>query len=299
MEGRTRLSLYKLLQLWRQLMPNHQDGRLIARRNELRIMKALQKFAWLRTRDLAALVWTHARSGAVKDNYVPAQVVVPGSAIRMAQRTVRRLRERREIISHQAPDGSTIHALSEGGARVLRAKGIPAQSGKNHVRRFSAQQYHHRRLANEIAIGALLGGYRVTSDYETASGLWLGGMEGCGGKKPDVLVRSGAAVWWVEVERSRRNARDYNRLLEWLRDLWSDRQNIWACAPLPGGHEMRQVIFLAERPFIERLKMDLLRLGWCQELIDHRIVAMLSLYVGEARLLTMETVAGQADSAEK
>ena len=33
------------------------DGRVAARDNELRVLRALHRFGWLRTRDIAALVW--------------------------------------------------------------------------------------------------------------------------------------------------------------------------------------------------------------------------------------------------
>ena len=33
------------------------DGRALARENELNVMRALHRFGWLRTRNLAALVW--------------------------------------------------------------------------------------------------------------------------------------------------------------------------------------------------------------------------------------------------
>lgn len=35
------------------------DGRAIAHDNEVRVLRALHRFGWLRTRDLAALVWQH------------------------------------------------------------------------------------------------------------------------------------------------------------------------------------------------------------------------------------------------
>jgi hypothetical protein len=215
----------------------------------------------------------------------------------MAQRTLRRLMDRCEVIAHRAPDGSTIYALSEKGARLLRALGIPAKSGKDLARRFSLSHYHHRRLANEVAVCAVLDGYRIASEHEIASGQWLGGMGGIDGKKPDVLVRSGKCAWWVEVERSRRNARDYDKLLSWLTGLWADQRDVWSPAVLPDGYALRQVVFLAERHFVERLQEDLLRRGWSSEATKLRIVAWQSLYVTEARLLILETGAGAAGPA--
>lgn len=35
------------------------NGRIIAAENEMRVLRALHRFGWLRIRDLAALVWKH------------------------------------------------------------------------------------------------------------------------------------------------------------------------------------------------------------------------------------------------
>jgi hypothetical protein len=147
------------------------DGRELARQNELRLLKSLHKYGWLRTRDLAALHWMPAmRRGQL---FELATVEVSQTALRMAQRTLARLRRDCKVLWIQAPDGSTIYGLAEAGARQLVSLGIPAKSGKDLVRRISLSHYHHRRLANEVAIVAVLQGYRVASETEIASGNWL------------------------------------------------------------------------------------------------------------------------------
>src|SRR5690606_15462203 len=100
-------------------MMSKKDGRQIARENELRILRAMHRFGWLRTRDLASLCW---RRWASKPSATPelGPVIPTKSAIRMAQRTLRRLRDGRLVITAKAPDGSSIYALSEGGARQLK-----------------------------------------------------------------------------------------------------------------------------------------------------------------------------------
>jgi hypothetical protein len=199
---------------------NKLDGREIARQNDLRVLKAVHKFGSLRTRDLAALVWPSTKSNPPKGHFTPRIVTVGGSSIRMAQRTLSRLRASHQVFGHTSPDGSFLYGLSEGGASTLREIDIPAKSAKDWLRRFSPQQYHHRRIANEVAISAILQGYRVATEREIASGQWVGGMAGVLGKKPDVLVRNGKSVWWIEVERSRKNKTDYAKLLDWLQRLW-------------------------------------------------------------------------------
>jgi len=260
------------------------DGREIARQNELRVMKALHKFGWLRTRDVAALLWMKSRAKPLGD-FVPTPIVVTASAMRMAQRTLLRLRNDRKVIWIQAPDGSTIYGLAEAGARQLISLDIPAKSAKDSVRRVSMSHYHHRRIANEIAIVAQLQGYRAASEAEIAAGVWLGGMKGIQGKKPDVVVRDGKNVWWVEVERSRRNANDYVKLLAWLKGLWQTGSHAMALAELPDGHILMKVQFVCDGAFIDRLEADLQKIGWSETQIKHRISQMRLLYVSQAKFL--------------
>lgn len=260
------------------------DGREIARQNELRVLKALHKYCWLRTRDLAALLWTKS-SAKPKGDFVPTPIVVTASAMRMAQRTLLRLRNDRNVIWIQAPDGSTIYGLAEAGARQLVSLGIPAKSSKDSVRRVSMSHYHHRRIANEIAIVAQLQGYRVASEAEIAAGVWIGGMKGIQGKKPDVVVRDGKNVWWVEVERSRRNAKDYARLMTWLKGLWPVGQNAPSPATLTDGHQLMKVVFVCDRAFVDRLVADMQKIGWTEMLTKQRISPTRLLYVSEAKFL--------------
>jgi hypothetical protein len=266
-------------------MTMKRDGREVARQNELRVLKALHKYGWLRTRDLAALLWIKTKAKSQGD-FVPTPIVVAASGMRMAQRTLLRLRHDIKVLWLKAPDGSTIYGLSEAGARQLVGLGIPAKSGKDQVRRVSMAHYHHRRLANEIAIVAQLHGYRVATETEIAAGQWLGGMAGINGKKPDVLVREGRNIWWVEVERSRRNAKDYGRLMAWLKELWPVGPNAMSPATLPDGHQLMKVLFVCDGAFVDHLVADLQKVGWTEMQINQRISPTRLLYVSEAKFLT-------------
>ncbi len=260
------------------------DGREIARTYEQRVLKALHKFGWLRTRDLAALIWM--RGGKPKPTgFVPEPIVVEPSAWRMAQRTLARLRKSSKVLWIQAPDGSIIYGLAEAGARQLVGLGIPASSGKDLVRRISLSHFHHRRLANEIAILASLQGYRVASEREIATGQWLGGKDGIAGKVPDVIVRQGQAIWWIEVERSRRNQRDEAAIRAFLMNIWAGVGQVADKLALPAGHKLKQVLFICENAFIDRLHADLRAAGWSDETWNQRIAACRLLYVTEAKFL--------------
>lgn len=70
----------------------------------------------------------------------------------MAQRTLKRMRQQRQVLKATGPDGGPLYALAEAGARDLRELGIDADSGKDLLRTFSASHYRHRCIANDLAI---------------------------------------------------------------------------------------------------------------------------------------------------
>lgn len=258
-----------------------QDGRALARKNELNILRALHRFGWLRSRDLAVLVWRSWRGQPPKAGPSLAPLVPTASGLRMAQRTIRRMRDKRFLLSAQAPDGSIIYGLSEGGARLLQRLGVPAKSGKDLVRKYSSQHYLHRCVANEVAISGIVEGYRVATEREIAQGLWLGGLTGISGKRPDALLRDGRRAFWVEVERSRRNQAGTQQLLTWLSAV-ARSGNSWQSPQLTEGVELAKVVFICTPAFANRTKQELKRLGWPDDLIAARILFESSLYTFEA-----------------
>lgn len=193
------------------------------------------------------------------------------------------------VLHMPAPDGCLIYGLSEAGARQLVSLGIPAKTGKDQVRRVSLSHFHHRRLTNEISIIAALQGYRVISETEIASGRWFAGKDGILGKRPDVIVRDGRDIWVVECERSRRNKKDYAWLLSWLLQLWPASDKGMESVELPGGYRLKQVVFVCENAFIDRLITDLGKLGWTEAQIKNRIFAKRLLYVSEAKFIRKDT----------
>jgi len=146
------------------------DGRLTARNNETGVLRTLHGFGWLRVKDLAVLVWLNWWQSPVGDpSLCPAKATALG--LRMAQYTLRRLVQARQVfVRGHGPDGSVLYALAEAGARCLQAIGVPASTGKDLVRQFSAARSQHRAAANEIAIGGIVEGFRVATEREIAQG---------------------------------------------------------------------------------------------------------------------------------
>lgn len=240
----------------------NKDGRVVAKENEVRVLRALHRFGWLRTRDLAALVWQAWNTApATAPNLKP--VAAPPGGLRMAQRTLRRMHDKRLVLRGRAPDGGQIYALAEAGKQALQEMGIRAASGKDLVRTFSGAFYRHRCIANEIAVAAILDGFKVSTERETAQGLWLGGEAGIAGKRPDALIRTREAIWWVEVERSRKNSKDYARLLKWLQRVAQDVMQPGGTGARLLGEKLqwRKVIFICTPTFRNKLLKDLSEQG--------------------------------------
>lgn len=252
------------------------DGRAVARDHELHIMRALHRFGWLRTRDLAALVFQRWASSAPACEPSLLPPVATNTGLRMAQRTLRRMRSARLVLDTQAPDGSVIYALSEAGARALQGIGVAASTGKDQVRAFSTTHFRHRCIANEVAISAILEGFRASTEREISRGLWLGGKAGVAGKLPDVLLRSGSILGWVEVERSKKNGAGITatmRLVEAVKGASEQPHLLF-------GDSVSQVkiIFICTAQYQARLCRDLAASGWDKKEIAKHLKFEKSLY---------------------
>lgn len=261
---------------WRYFV-TARDGRIIAAEAERRLLKSLARFGFLRTRDCAALRPLWGR-GATGEPRLEAPVAT-ASDVRMAQRTLRRLANARQVLRGQGPDGSVIYALSEAGARRLQQMGIAATTGKDLVRAFSSAHFRHRMIANMIGIRGLRDGYGISTERELSQGKGLGSVEGIAGKKPDVLLRGAdGRVWWCEVERSRKNAKEYAKLLKWLDAVAADAADASGSKLLGNGLKWGKAIFVCTRAFRAKLTRDLIAKGWKKSALDALIGFSTELY---------------------
>lgn len=244
--------------------------------NRLRILKFLNRFGWLRTRDIASLTWPPTIKGYANQmpNFTAAQATSGG--LRMAQRTMRHLLEQGFVLRTKAPDGAVIYALAQKGADILKRTGIEARSGKDLLRPHSFSYYRHRCISTEVAISALLQDCKVTTELELTKGSPFINSELH--KTPDVLIRSYGTWCWVEVERSRRNQTDYLRLLRWLNSIRNDPKLALAEHVRP---EHFVVVFICVLAFKKRLSTDLLREGWSNREIESLIDFKTDLYTFE------------------
>ncbi|UYO94690.1 hypothetical protein [Pollutimonas sp. M17] len=140
----------------------------------------------------------------------------------------------------------------------------------------------HAGKAGELEV--IVQGFRASTEREIAQGLWLGGEEGIAGKRPDVLLRSGMHVYWIEVERSRKNAKDYKALLVWLTRVLHDSTQIGGSRLLRFGQQWERVIFICTRAFETKLRKDLEAVSWTPKQINMLLSFKSALYHFEETL---------------
>ena len=186
------------------------DGRITAQQNELDILTNINRFGWLRSRDLAALIWPESKT--------------IDSATAMAQRTLKRLKDGGQILHRIAPDGATVYALSEAGARRIgNEQGVDARSGKDLIRELG--NYLHRCHANVFSIHRITAGQRIWTEREIQT--HRAPIRAVKNKIPDGLVditdtlnADGTLVLaWVEVECGYKKKSDFDKMIGFACDI--------------------------------------------------------------------------------
>lgn len=179
------------------------DNRVKKLENEMRVLRAISRCAYLRATDLADLVWPNGTGE---------------SPVRLAQRTTKTLKENGELLDSKV-EGSTIFYVTEKGARRLNADGHDAKSGKDGIR--SLKNFVHRCKCNTAYIHSELAGRTKNFTEHEILG-HRGDVYQWYAKRPDLLVWGHAGEfqgwWWVEVENTRRNSKELTRIDDWLRD---------------------------------------------------------------------------------
>lgn len=245
--------------------------------NKANILRAINRFGWLRTKDIAVLIWSKWKRYDSTAQFEVSGAIPPSqSQLRMAQRTLKTMHLEGLLLVADAPDGSRMYGLSAKGAQILGFKGVDAASGKDQVRPPSLGYFRHRCISNEIAIAAITAGYRVSTEREIAKGAWRWGKEGLYGKLPDVLVKARDHFYWIEVERSRRNRTDYVKMLRWLTELRTHKRLGKSIIEEPGV--TLTVTFVCSAAFSRKLTTDLHGQGFTEGEINSLVQFKIDLY---------------------
>lgn len=188
------------------------DGRLIAEANESQTLHMLARFGWLTSRQVAALVWPGSP---------------PSSALRMAQRTLKRLVEDHMIVERTLPQGTPCYVLGRRGAEHARHDYIHATRGTDQGLGNPA----HRALSNWYAIHAWLHDSSIANvwtEYEIQRG--LAPVKSVQRKTPDALLvldpddadQLGGNLVWVEIENTHKNRKRREAMLRFGLDRFGD-----------------------------------------------------------------------------
>ncbi len=181
------------------------SGREIAAQNELAVLMAIRDYGHLRTAEIASAVWPTAR--------YPEQ---------LAQRTLRRLLAKGEVLQRVNAIASVSWVLASAGVTRLELFGGNATHGRDIVG-VAGATFVHRTLASAFLIRqSSVNGSFAIGEYGIAHGRAPATRQVLSkrfGKLPDGLVLRGNAVDWVEVEASAKPLNDLKAVLkaaEWV-----------------------------------------------------------------------------------
>ena len=185
-------------------MPKNTNNREIAEAHEVTALRLLDRIGWARAQDLAHAVWPHAQQ-----------------KLRIAQRVVRRLRDRHEILSATAYGGIPIYTLAAAGVRRLADLGIAAHHGKDTLRDVQLPRAAHRMLGNEFLIWITQNEPGSCPIFEHEIAARRAGLHPDLRKIPDgLIIHPGTQdTTWIEVERARKAEKNYGPLLDHLLHL--------------------------------------------------------------------------------
>ncbi|HEY4211611.1 MAG TPA: hypothetical protein VGM84_09040 [Steroidobacteraceae bacterium] len=198
-------------------MSNH----AIAEENELSVLKVTHVFGHTRRTEVARAIWSKS-SARMAD--------------KMAQRTVRRLIDNRQLVDTPNTLGGHSLILARSGAARLRDCGIDAHQGGD-MSSIMGPQFFHRTLGTCYLIHRQTQGHTVYGEHAIAIGQSFVGrqeLERRFGKVPDGLVLVSARdhehipgrmlAEWVEVESSRKSFHELSRVLDvaWQLGGWLD-----------------------------------------------------------------------------
>lgn len=216
------------------------------------------------------------------------------SARRMASRTLRKLLDRRLVVSKRDGEGinranyELLFALTLAGANEVRNYGSELIADKVHARDYLRHAHEHRTVCNSVY--AALHGQRW-SELQIRSGecplsefhYRVDGEKFS--KIPDVVVAHGKDLEWIEVENSWRSDKDLVKIINCMRAMFLREQGRITCmhfiVAVPGA-----------RTIGRRLKSRLthgLDSGWPRQIreLDTRILSQ-HLRVSEIDLKTLE-----------
>lgn len=187
-----------------------QDNKITGEQNRLAILKYLNIFGWLNSKQISELLWKNKKSG-----------------LAMAQKTIASMLENKLIIKRKLDTGSEAILLSSKGASLLNSEfNVKAVSGA----KLQLGNAVHRCASNWYLIQEIHNGNKIISEFEIQSGKV--NFKNSYGKVPDGLVITDFGVIWVEVENAWKNINEREKIVQFcsntlshnslMEELWAD-----------------------------------------------------------------------------
>jgi hypothetical protein len=199
---------------------------------DVRTLLALNKFSFLRTKDLVAYI--------------------DGPSESAVRRNIGKLLEDKLVATTTDSHRCHVFALAVKGANALRRMGLEASTTAKFL---DGGNYEHRCIANESAIYYSRDSHcSVLSEHEIQQGKH--GLLYNFGKMPDYLVRDeNFGVIWGEVERTKKSSKDWQKLIRWL--LQVTRCDIGHLPEIGLDEYLFRIEFVCNSTFEQRLVNEL------------------------------------------
>lgn len=208
----------------------------LGREYRVKTLKFLARTGYATTRQIAKAVWG---SCEVSDR-------------KMAGRTIRRLRTLGYLVSKRDGNpvaGEQMVALTRAGVTAL-AEFAQLPDGRAHARDWLRHAHSHRTACNSVYAAVVRGlaedvGFteleiRAGSAPAPLSMVPFQDGDGCRQQKiPDLLLHGASGPIWVEVENSWRGAKDFDKLVHFLRCIFARPEplveKVWFVVVAPGA----------------------------------------------------------------
>ncbi len=183
------------------------SSKTVAQENEAKVLHAIARYGWLRSCDLARLLWSN----------LPAH-----TARKAAHRTCQRLLKSRLLIGRDDAMGRVAFLLSKRGVELVTSEGMPARHGAD-LGGTNAVAVFHRTLLNSYIISRDVAGFRVYTEMQMLAGLTPFARDALisyHARIPDGLVLSEpdeaghSHVEWVEAENGYKPFEELSRVLD-------------------------------------------------------------------------------------
>lgn len=178
------------------MIPNY-VGRALGLQNDLKGLRWIHDFGWLRPLEIGMLCWPEAANPR-----------------KNGERIVRKWRKNSLVLKRKLPAGAgSAYVLSAAGAAFLQRYGFSAESGKDWGRAVEGQWAAPASWRHDLMAAGLLAhlhkrGFTIVPENRLR-------RENPGpGKIPDGLAMVDGKVYWVEVERARKSDERMNDLVQ-------------------------------------------------------------------------------------